>query len=95
MEKRQELILGMIRKKVMQQVGLHRQDITASITPISNPYNNSLDDLEDIDDTKGSISSYSSLFRARTLAVQGQSLAGQGGNSVKVHRYQNEVGYYT
>jgi len=94
MKKRQELILEMIRKKVMRQVGLHEQDITTNIAPIPNPYNNSLDDLEDIDDSEGSLPSYSPRLRARTLNIQGRSLVEHGNDDVGVWGDQNEVGYY-
>jgi hypothetical protein len=48
-KERQERILGIIREKVTRQIGLHQREMTFSIAPIPNPFNNSLDDLDDFD----------------------------------------------
>ena len=45
--------------KIIQQVGLHKQDIKLSIALVLNPYNNNFDNLEDIDNAKGSLLIYS------------------------------------
>ena len=47
---RQDRILEMIREKVVRQVGLHHQDIPTSTAPVSNPYSQCLDDLNDLED---------------------------------------------
>ena len=45
--------------KIMQQVRLHKQDMKLSIALVLNPYNNNLDNLEDIDNAESSLLIYS------------------------------------
>ena len=49
MKERQVRILEKITKNVGLQVGLHQNVATSDVTPVANPYNDTLEDLSDSD----------------------------------------------
>ena len=84
----------MIRKRVIQQVGLHKRDVATSVVLVPNPYNNNLDDLDDTDNAKGCLLIYSKLLSARTLNTQSQSLVEQDDNDIGPIGHRSRVRYY-
>ncbi len=91
MKERQDRILEMIRDNVTRQVGLREQDMATSVVAVPNPYNNNLDDLEDVDDIERSMLPQSRLLHARTYNQRSQSLVRPGNHDIRFMGDQSEV----